>query len=133
MLGHLTYLALELAWALPVVAGQWILGRRALRSRWRSLILAVAISTLYLSCADALAIKVGIWSLNPDLTVGFWIGGLPIEEAVFFLLADIMVVQGILMLGRPTRIIPEPALRPAVRPPPDPSTVPARGADRSAP
>ncbi len=97
-MGQWTYLMVELAWALPIVIGQWWLGRRVLRANLRTLLLGVAIPTIYLSAADALAIRVGIWSLNPELTLGIWLGGLPLEEGVFFLLTNVMVVQGILML-----------------------------------
>ena len=96
-MGHLTYLLMELAWALPVIAGQWMLGHRTLRARWRLLVIAVLIPTAYLSAADALAIRVGIWSLNPERTLGIWIGGLPLEEGVFFLLTNTMVIQGLLL------------------------------------
>ena len=97
MIGQWTYLVFELAWALPVIAGQWALGHRALRANWRALVAGVLLPTLYLSTADALAIRVGIWSLNPELTLGIWIGALPLEEAVFFFLTNVMVVQGLLL------------------------------------
>ena len=100
-MGHLTYLIMELAWALPVIAGQWALGHRTLRARWRLLVAGVLIPTAYLSAADALAIRVGIWSLNPERTLGIWIGGLPLEEGVFFLLTNTMVVQGLLLIVGP--------------------------------
>ncbi len=100
-MGHFTYLLLELAWALPAIAGQWALGHRLLRARWRVLVLGAALPTCYLSAADALAIRIGIWTLSPELTLGLSIGALPLEEAVFFLVTNIMVVQGLIMLDRP--------------------------------
>lgn len=96
-MGHLTYLGMELIWAVPVIALQWIIGHRTLRAHFRLVLLAVLLPTTYLSTADALAIRVGIWALNPELTLGIWIGGLPLEEAVFFLLTNAMVVQGLLL------------------------------------
>ena len=96
-MGPWTYLVFELAWALPVIVGQWVVGRDRLRARWRLLLVGVAIPTLYLCAADALAIRVGIWHLNPELTTNVWLGGLPLEEGVFFLLTNVMVVQGILL------------------------------------
>ena len=97
MMGHWTYLVFELAWALPVILGQCVVGRKQLLAHRRILLLGVAIPTLYLCAADAFAIRVGIWRLNPELTTNVWLGGLPLEEGVFFLLTNIMVVQGILM------------------------------------
>ncbi len=100
-MGQWTYLGTELIWALPIIVLQWVLAREILWAQLRLLLGAVLIPTLYLSLADALAIRVGIWSLNPELTLNVWIGGLPLEEAVFFLLTNVMVVQGILMLDSP--------------------------------
>ena len=97
MMGHWTYLAFELAWALPVIVGQWAIGRDRLLAHRRLLPLGVALPTLYLCAADAFAIRVGIWHLSPELTTNVWLGGLPLEEGVFFLLTNVMVVQGVLM------------------------------------
>ena len=97
-MGVWTYLIYELGWALPIILGQWALSHRVFRANLRLLLLGVAIPTFYLCAADALAIRVGIWSLNPELTLGLWIGGLPLEEGVFFLVTNIMVVQGIIMM-----------------------------------
>ena len=97
-MGTWTYLVYELVWALPIIGGQWFLAHAIFRSNLRILMLGIAIPTVYLCAADALAIRVGIWSLNPELTLNIWLGGLPLEEGVFFLVTNIMVVQGILML-----------------------------------
>jgi lycopene cyclase domain-containing protein len=98
MLGHATYLVLEVAWALPVLALQWLVGRRRLRQRWRTLLLAVAVATLYLACADAVAIANGIWALHANRIVGLRVGDVPIEEIIFFLLTNAMVVQSVLLI-----------------------------------
>ena len=95
---HWTYLIFELGWALPVIVLQWVVGRDFLLARWRILLLGVAIPTLYLCAADAFAIRIGIWHLNPELTTNVWLGGLPLEEGVFFLLTNVMVVQGLLLV-----------------------------------
>lgn len=107
-MGPWTYLVFELAWALPVVIGQWMVARDRLLARWRLLALGVAIPTLYLCAADAFAIRVGIWHLSPELTTNVWLGGLPLEEGVFFLLTNIMVVQGVLMFHAEEGHSPEP-------------------------
>jgi lycopene cyclase domain-containing protein len=97
MLGHLTYLIFELVWALPVLALQWVVGRGILWRRRETLVLALLIPTLYLSCADSVAIANGIWTLHADRIVGIRLGNLPLEEALFFLLTNAMVVQSILL------------------------------------
>lgn len=96
-MGQLTYLAMELVWALPVIAFQWALAGESYRAHRRVLALGILLPTLYLSSIDALAIRVGIWTLNPERTLNVWIGGLPVEEAVFFLMTNTMVVQGLLL------------------------------------
>lgn len=105
MLGHLTYLTFELGWALPVLALQWIAGRRVLWQRRRVLVAAVCVSTAYLSCADGVAIAHGIWSLHAPRILGVRLGDLPVEEAIFFLLTNAMVVQSILLVEDRGRIV----------------------------
>ena len=101
MMGHVTYVAFLLGWALPVIVLQWCVGHRVLRAHRRTLLLGVLIPTVWLASADVLAIRAGIWSFNPDLTLGIWIGGLPLEEGLFFLITNVMVVQGILLVAKP--------------------------------
>ena len=101
MMGHFTYVVFLLGWAMPVIAWQWWVGHRVLRASWRILVLGVLIPTVWLASADVLAIRLGIWSFNPELTLGIWIGGLPLEEGLFFLITNVMVVQGILLVAAP--------------------------------
>ena len=80
-----------------MLAGTWWLGgRRFLEGRWRYLV-ACGVPSLYLWLWDAFAIGDGIWSISAEFTVGVTVGGLPIEEAVFFLLTNVLVVQGVLL------------------------------------
>jgi lycopene cyclase domain-containing protein len=97
-----TYLALELAWALPPIMLQLAFGADIL---WRHRRLALATllpPLLYLSFADALAIQAGTWTISPAQSLNVFLGGhLPIEEFIFFLLTNILVVFGmILVLAR---------------------------------
>lgn len=90
------YMGLILAWAFPVAAIHWGYGGDWLwRDRWLWL-KAVSVPTLYLVWADRLAIGMGIWSISEEYTTGMMLGGLPIEEAIFFMVANILVVQGTL-------------------------------------
>ena len=98
-LGHVTYLVFELVWALPVLALQWLIGARALWRGRRTLLLGILIPTLYLSWADSVAISQGIWTLHANRIVGVKVGVLPIEEALFFLLTNAMVVQSVLLVA----------------------------------
>lgn len=52
--------------------------------------------TVFLSAADAIAITAGTWEINPERTVNWLIfGRLPLEEFMFFLLTNILIVFGI--------------------------------------
>jgi len=99
MFGHYTYLIFELVWALPVVLGQWAIGFTTLRQARRMLLIGALVPTAYFSFADAMAIHAHIWTLNPRRIVGIHLGSLPLEEAIFFLLTNLMVVQGLLLLS----------------------------------
>jgi len=92
------YLGATLVWAGPVLAFQWFVGAPYL---WRvrpTVALAVAVPTAYLCLADRIALAFGIWTISGDLSTGVTLLGLPLEEAVFFLVTNVLVVQGIVLL-----------------------------------
>jgi lycopene beta-cyclase len=97
-MGQFTYLVFELAWGLPVLAVQWAVGHAYLRRAHRTLALSVLIPTLYLSLADGVAISQGIWTLHSDRIIGVRVGVVPLEEVVFFLLTNAMVVQSVILI-----------------------------------
>lgn len=96
-----TYMGLILAWAAPVLALQWAYAGHEISARGRTFALAVAVPTLYLWIADAIAIHLGIWRISPEYTLGVEVGPLPIEEATFFLVTNLLVVQGIMLFRYP--------------------------------
>jgi lycopene beta-cyclase len=96
------YLGLILAWAAPVLALQWPFIARAVSASRRTFFTAVAVPTLYLWAADRVAIGLGIWSISPEYTTGLHLLGLPMEEAVFFLVTNLLVVQGIILFLQPS-------------------------------
>lgn len=94
-----TYLALEMTWALIPVLIQFAYGADTLLRHWRSVLLTIALSTLYLSFADALAIGSGTWTINPQQSLNVLLFGvLPVEEFVFFLLTNTLVVFGMALV-----------------------------------
>jgi lycopene cyclase domain-containing protein len=95
---HGVYLGLILSWASPVLAGMWLYDGHLLWHMRRTLVVAIGIPTLYLWIADALAIRNGIWTISSRYTVGVNPFGLPVEEATFFLVTNMLVVKGILLL-----------------------------------
>lgn len=92
-----TYLGLILAWAAPVLAGQWYFAGGEIWARRRVAALAIALPSVYLWIADAVAIRLGIWTISERYTLGLSAFGLPLEEATFFLVTNVLVVQGLIL------------------------------------
>ena len=91
----LTYLTLELAWALIPIMVQFAFGADILWQHRRTVFTGIGLSTLYLSATDAIAIQAGTWVIDPAQSLNWFIGGiLPIEEAVFFGIVSSLVVIG---------------------------------------
>jgi lycopene beta-cyclase len=91
-----TYLGLELVWALPPIGLQLAVGADILWHHRRSVLAAIILVSLYLCAADFLAIAAGVWTIDPAQSLNLFLGGvLPIEEAVFFLLTNTLVVFGL--------------------------------------
>lgn len=94
-----TYLGLELIWALPPIMLQLAFGADILWRYRRYVFTAIAISTLYLAVTDAIAIQSGTWTINPEQSLPILIGGiLPIEEFIFFLLTNVLLVFGVTLV-----------------------------------
>lgn len=97
-----TYFGLILVWAAPIAALQWAVGGEELIAEYKLVLPAIIIPTLYLWFSDWAAIKMNIWWISPAYTTGFNPLGLPVEEAFFFLITNIIVIQGLalfLILG----------------------------------
>lgn len=94
-----TYLSLELSWALIPITIQLAFGADILWRHRQQVFLTLVISTLYLSYADSLAIASGTWAIDPAQSLNMFIGGvLPIEEFVFFLITNTLVVLGMTLV-----------------------------------
>ncbi len=107
-----TYLGLILAWAAPVLAGLWGYAGGEIAARGRVFLAAVAVPTLYLWVADAIAIRLGIWHISEAKSTGMKVLGLPVEEAAFFLVTNLMVVQGSIALLYPPGVMARHAAAP---------------------
>jgi len=92
------YMGLILTWASPLLAGMWLYDGETLWAYRRPLFYTVGLSTVYLWGADATAIAEGIWTISNTYTLGVQLINLPIEEATFFLVTNLLVAQGILLL-----------------------------------
>ncbi len=106
-----TYFGLIVVWAAPVIALQWGFGGDLLVRRWRLLLPALSIPTLYLWVADRLAIGDGIWWISGALSSGINPLGLPVEEAFFFLVTNLLVTFGLTLALEPASLARLDALR----------------------
>ena len=95
---YLTYLMLGVV---PVLVLHWLLGGRALWRVRHVLLGVVACVAAWYTLADALALRVGIWSFaTTDLTGQRW-GNVPNEETLFFGAVALLVVQTYIILLAP--------------------------------
>jgi 15-cis-phytoene synthase/lycopene beta-cyclase len=108
-----TYMALIIGWAAPILLLLWYvvlsptIGRKADRSRtfayqfliglpWTNTVLPIALPTLYLWMVDTLALQRGTWVIESGTKLGIQLWpGLEIEEAVFFLVTNALIVFGL--------------------------------------
>ncbi len=101
MFDHATYLTLLFAWLAPVLAIQWHAGARILRARWRAVAVGTLLPTAYLAAADHYALRAGIWQIGAERATGIVLAGLPLEELLFFLLTNLVVVQAVILFLAP--------------------------------
>lgn len=95
---HALYLGLILAWAFPVVALMWWLGHGLIWADRTRIAATIAVASVYLWTIDAVAIRLGIWSIRDRYTLGLDPLGLPVEEAVFFSVTTALCVLGLALL-----------------------------------
>lgn len=94
-----TYLSLIVVWAAPPIALQLAFGADLLWGERQRVLWGLIPATVYLSAADAIAIGAGTWTINPEKSLQIYLGGvLPLEEFVFFLVTNTLVVFAIVLL-----------------------------------
>jgi lycopene cyclase domain-containing protein len=94
-----TYLSITLFWALPPILLQLLFGADILWNHRRLVALAILVPVIYLSLTDMLALVATIWSISPAQTTGIlFLGILPLEEVIFFLMTNILIVFGMTLL-----------------------------------
>lgn len=93
------YMGLILGWAaLPLALQAWF-GADLLMGRWRAVAAGFAVPTAYLAFADSVAIGSGTWHITEATSTGWKLpGGLPVEEFVFFLVTNMLVTFGLVLL-----------------------------------
>lgn len=99
MWGHSTYLILILVWAGPVIVMQWLVGADLLIRRWKVLIPGILLPTFYLTFVDSFALRSGTWTISPQQSLNIFVPiiRVPIEEAIFFLVTNTLIIQGMIL------------------------------------
>nr|POF14288.1 bifunctional lycopene cyclase/phytoene synthase [Quercus suber] len=95
--GPLTYLGLILVWAVPFLLLLWSLAYQFLLSLpLTSTLVPIVLPTLYLWVVDTLALRRGTWVISAATKTGWEVwSGLEMEEAIFFLLTNMLIVCGL--------------------------------------
>ncbi|USZ69255.1 lycopene cyclase domain-containing protein [Halorussus salilacus] len=91
------YLGVILLWGAPVAAFLWAVGGPVVWRYRRLVAAAVAAPSIYLWVIDRFAIGSGLWTISAAHSSGVHLLGLPVEEAVFFLLTNVLIVHGLLL------------------------------------
>ncbi len=85
-------------WVGPVILFQWVIGWRVFSRNFRVIFIPPLIATVFFGMCDSFAIRARIWTFDPRQILGWRIGGLPLEEVLFFLLTSLLVTQSLLLL-----------------------------------
>lgn len=102
-----TYMGLILAWAVPFLLLLWSLAYQFIIGLpITNTLLPIALPTLYLWIVDTLALRRGTWVIESGTKYGthLW-PGLEIEEAVFFLLTNTLIVFGLVAFDNAVAIL----------------------------
>lgn len=105
--GEGTYLGLILAWAGPFALLLWTLSSDLLVNLpYTSTVAPIAIPTLYLWVVDTFALRRGTWVIESGTKLGIHLwDGLEIEEAVFFLATNTLIVFGLVAFDHAMAIL----------------------------
>ncbi|KAI3320780.1 hypothetical protein HD806DRAFT_504943 [Xylariaceae sp. AK1471] len=100
--GEGTYVGLILVWACPFALLTWTFsGYFLIKLPLACIATPICLPTLYLWVVDELALGRGTWAIESGTKLGWrlW-GNLELEEAVFFLLTNALIVFGLVALDR---------------------------------
>lgn len=92
-----TYMGLILIWVCPFALLSWSVGGLFMITLpWTSTVLPIILPTFYLWIVDELALGRGTWAIESGTKLGITVwGSLEIEEAVFFLATNVLIVFGL--------------------------------------
>ncbi|KAG8534157.1 uncharacterized protein KY384_001001 [Bacidia gigantensis] len=95
--GHGLYLGLIIIWAGPFILLLWNLAYQfVIGLPISNTFIPIAIPTIYLWAVDTLALRRGTWTIESGTKLGLCLWeGLEIEEAIFFLLTNVLIILGL--------------------------------------
>ncbi|ORY67322.1 Phytoene synthase [Pseudomassariella vexata] len=102
-----TYLGLILVWACPFALLTWSFsGYFIIRLPFTCVVMPILLPTLYLWVVDELALGRGTWSIESGTKLGkcVW-GSLELEEAIFFLATNALIVFGMAAFDRAMAVL----------------------------
>ncbi len=105
--GEGTYLGLILAWACPFALLTWTFsGLFLVRLPTSRVALPILIPSVYLWLVDELALGRGTWAIESGTKLGIRVfGSLELEEAIFFLVSNTLVVLGLVAFDRGLAVV----------------------------
>ncbi|KAI8944040.1 hypothetical protein F4801DRAFT_281317 [Xylaria longipes] len=105
--GKGTYLGLILIWAGPFVLLTWTFsGYFLLRLPSACIAIPICVPTLYLWIVDELSLGRGTWAIESGTKLGWCLwGNLELEEAVFFLATNALIVFGLVGFDRGIAVV----------------------------
>ena len=101
-MAHLTYLAL-LAGCLVVTAPLELVLRVRVYARWRRLLLALVPELVVFLVWEAYAVARHHWSWDAAQVLPVRVGGLPLEEVLFFLVVPVCAILSLEAVRKVTR------------------------------
>lgn len=124
--GEGTYLGLILVWACPFALLTWTFsGYFLIKLPVTSISLPIILPTVYLWIIDELALGRGTWAIESGTKLGWCLfGSLELEEAVFFLVTNALIVFGLVAFDRGMAVLNTfPQLFPKIPATPSPSLI----------
>lgn len=99
MEGRTAYLWHLLGWACRCWRGQLCGLAFVYRGRLAAVLPPALAVTAWLTAADHLAISAGVWCFGEGKNLGIRLGAVPLEEAIFFLITNLLVAFGLALLS----------------------------------
>lgn len=99
-LGHWTFLVLMLVFTGVPIAVAWALHGRLLMRNWRVLAVLLPPVVVLGVVSDGVAEAWHAWYFSRATMLGVFMGGVPIENAIFSVLVAVAISSSVVILGR---------------------------------